>query len=125
MHSALSSEAEQVRRGQAHQVRSGQAGQAFGGGIDVEELIRLRIEEEQRIARLVEQGAGQSFRVVGVHDARRRPPLPTLPRRGGRAGWGTPLFLARQDRDQLTPCRPGKQLARSAISKPDKAIVGK
>ena len=67
----------------AEQLRARELAEAFGGGVDVEELIGVRVEKEQRVPRLVEQRPGQLLDRVGVHGASLPQPLPVSSEFGG------------------------------------------
>src|SRR5262249_41537692 len=58
---------EEVRPRPAQQVLPAEAAEALPRGIDIHELLGIWIEQEQRVARFLEQGQGQLGEVLVVH----------------------------------------------------------
>ncbi len=64
---SLAAEAEEVGGIHAKQLRARKAAQLLGGGVDVEEGVAVRVEQEQGVPGFVEQGTSQAFQVIGSH----------------------------------------------------------
>jgi hypothetical protein len=65
---ALAAELEEIGGREAEQLSAGEARKLFGQGIDVLEHLGVRIEEEQGIARFLEQRLGQVLGIASVHN---------------------------------------------------------